>query len=45
MSKLKNWRSLFFLLWIVIIIIMIVMMFNMDKLVKEKGYIMIFNIE
>ena len=37
MSKLKNWRSLSFLLWIVITITMIVTMPNMDKLVKEKG--------
>lgn len=45
MSKLKNWRSLSFLLWIVITIIMIVTMPNMDKLVKEKGHITIPNTE
>ena len=39
MSKLKNWRSLSFLLWIFITITMIVTMPNMDKLVKEKGHI------
>lgn len=37
MSKLKSWRSLSFLLWIVITITMVVTMPNMDKLVKEKG--------
>ncbi|MEI4620392.1 MMPL family transporter [Bacillus pfraonensis] len=41
MSKLKNWRSLSFLLWIVITITMIVTMPNMDRLVKEKGQITI----
>ncbi|WP_142322827.1 MMPL family transporter [Bacillus paramycoides] len=41
MSKLKSWRSLSFLLWIVITITMIVTMPNMDKLVKEKGQITI----
>ncbi|PDX95877.1 hypothetical protein COM78_07185 [Bacillus thuringiensis] len=45
MSKLKNWRSLSFLLWIVITITMIVTMPNMDKLVKEKGHITIPNTE
>ncbi|TKI91990.1 MMPL family transporter, partial [Bacillus wiedmannii] len=45
MSKLKNWRSLSFLLWIVITIAMIVTMPNMDKLVKEKGHITIPNTE
>ena len=45
MSKLKNWRSLSFLLWIVITITMIVTMPNMDKLVKEKGHITIPNKE
>ncbi|MDZ4417118.1 MMPL family transporter [Bacillus cereus] len=45
MSKLKNWRSLSFLLWIVITITMIVTMPNMDKLVKEKGKITIPNTE
>ncbi len=44
-SKLKNWRSLSFLLWIVITITMIVTMPNMDKLVKEKGHITIPNTE
>ncbi|MFL0488600.1 MULTISPECIES: MMPL family transporter [Bacillus] len=41
MSKLKSWRSLSFLLWIVITITMVVTMPNMDKLVKEKGQITI----
>lgn len=41
MSKLKSWRSLSFLLWIVITITMVVTMPNMDKLVKEKGKITI----
>lgn len=45
MSKLKNWRSLSFLLWIFITITMIVTMPNMDKLVKEKGHITIPDIE
>ncbi|WP_042890732.1 MMPL family transporter [Bacillus cereus] len=45
MSKLKNWRSLSLLLWIVITITMIVTMPNMDKLVKEKGHITIPNTE
>ncbi|MED1612314.1 MMPL family transporter [Bacillus paranthracis] len=45
MSKLRNWRSLSFLLWIVITITMIVTMPNMDKLVKEKGHITIPNTE
>ncbi|WP_395760505.1 MMPL family transporter [Bacillus sp. 3G2] len=45
MSRLKNWRSLSFLLWIVITITMIVTMPNMDKLVKEKGHITIPNTE
>ena len=45
MSKLKNGRSLSFLLWIVITITMIVTMPNMDKLVKEKGLITIPNTE
>ncbi|PFD60620.1 hypothetical protein CN274_05180 [Bacillus thuringiensis] len=45
MSKLKNWRNLSFLLWIVITITMIVTMPNMDKLVKEKGHITIPNTE
>lgn len=45
MSKLKNWRSVSFLLWIVITITMIVTMPNMDKLVKEKGHITIPNTE
>ena len=45
MSKLKNWRSLSFLLWIVITITMVVTMPNMDKLVKEKGQITIPNTE
>ena len=45
MSKLKNWRSLSFLLWIVINITMVVTMPNMDKLVKEKGQITIPNTE
>ncbi len=46
MSKLKNWRSLSFLLWIVITITMIVTMPNMDKLVKrKKGHITIPNTE
>ena len=45
MSKLKNWRSLSFLLWIVITITIIVTMPNMDKLVKEKGHITIPNTE
>ena len=43
MSKLKSWRSLSFLLWIVITITMVVTMPNMDKLVKEKGKITIPN--
>ncbi|PGC22180.1 hypothetical protein COM23_21075 [Bacillus wiedmannii] len=43
MSKLKNWRSVSFLLWIFITITMIVTMPNMDKLVKEKGHITIPN--
>ena len=37
MSKFKSWRSLSFLLWIVITITMVVTMPNMDQLVKEKG--------
>ncbi|MFK4289383.1 MMPL family transporter [Bacillus sp. RC250] len=41
MSKLKSWRSLSFLLWIVITIAMVVTMPNMDQLVKEKGQITI----
>ncbi|MDF9527910.1 MULTISPECIES: MMPL family transporter [Bacillus cereus group] len=45
MSKLKSWRSLSFLLWIVITITMVVTMPNMDKLVKEKGKITIPNTE
>ncbi|HDR5276669.1 MMPL family transporter [Bacillus cereus] len=45
MSKLKSWRSLSFLLWIVITITMVVTMPNMDKLVKEKGEITIPNTE
>lgn len=45
MSKLKSWRSLSFLLWIVITIAMIVTMPNMDQLVKEKGQITIPNTE
>ncbi|MGH1040910.1 MMPL family transporter [Bacillus wiedmannii] len=45
MSKLKNWRSVSFLLWIFITITMIVTMPNMDKLVKEKGHITIPNTE
>ncbi|WP_141532289.1 MMPL family transporter [Bacillus cereus] len=45
MSKLKSWRSLSFLLWIVITITMVVTMPNMDKLVKEKGQITIPNTE
>lgn len=45
LSKLKNWRSLSLLLWIVITITMIVTMPNMDKLVKEKGHITIPNTE
>ncbi|AGE78612.1 hypothetical protein BtBc_14800 [Bacillus thuringiensis] len=43
MSKLKSWRSLSFLLWIVITITMVVTMPNMDQLVKEKGKITIPN--
>ncbi|PEO95922.1 hypothetical protein CN554_17660 [Bacillus wiedmannii] len=43
MSKLKNWRSVSFLLWIFITITMIVTMPNMDKLVKEKGHMTIPN--
>ncbi len=43
LSKLKSWRSLSFLLWIVITITMVVTMPNMDKLVKEKGKITIPN--
>lgn len=45
MSNLKSWRSLSFLLWIVITITMVVTMPNMDKLVKEKGKITIPNTE
>lgn len=45
MSKLKSWRSLSFLLWIVITIAMVVTMPNMDQLVKEKGQITIPNTE
>lgn len=45
MRKLKSWRSLSFLLWIVITIAMIVTMPNMDQLVKEKGQITIPNTE
>ncbi|WP_182812933.1 MMPL family transporter [Bacillus sp. ME78] len=45
MSNLKSWRSLSFLLWIVITITMVVTMPNMDKLVKGKGKITIPNTE
>lgn len=39
MSKVKNWRTLSFVLWVAITIIMVVTMPNLDKLVREKGEI------
>lgn len=39
MKKLKNWRSLSFVLWIIITFVMVSAMPNMDQLVRDKGQI------
>ncbi|MGG5254686.1 MMPL family transporter [Neobacillus sp. SM06] len=41
MHKLKNWRSLSFIFWIIITFVTVITMPNLDQLVKEKGQITI----
>ncbi len=41
MKNLKSWRTLSFVLWIIITVIMLKTMPNLDQLVKEKGQISI----
>ncbi|RBW68396.1 MMPL family transporter [Bacillus taeanensis] len=41
MEKLKSWRSVSFVLWIIITAVMLTTMPNMNELVKEKGQITI----
>ncbi|WP_107839422.1 MMPL family transporter [Metasolibacillus meyeri] len=41
MQKLKNWRSLSFILWILVTVVVLFTMPDMDKLIKEKGQITI----
>ncbi len=39
MKKLKSWRSLSFVLWIIVTIVMLMTMPSLDQLAKEKGQI------
>ncbi|HWO98371.1 MAG TPA: MMPL family transporter [Bacillus sp. (in: firmicutes)] len=41
MTKLKSWRSLSFVLWIIITVVTLTTMPNLDQLVREKGQISI----
>lgn len=41
MKKLKSWRTLSLLLWVIVTVLMITTMPDMNRLVKEKGQISI----
>lgn len=41
MSKLKNWRTLSFALWVLVTAVVLMTMPDMDRLIKEKGQIAI----